>query len=101
MSLLDSSRSILVVIDIQGKLVQQVHRPELVLEASRRHWCFFIGPPFISASFIFYVLSNSSALAFSTEPPHGLVLGFGVTHHLSSCATENDAEALSTSAFRI
>lgn len=36
MSLLDSSRSILVVIDIQGKLVQQVHRPELVLEASRR-----------------------------------------------------------------
>lgn len=36
MSLLDSSRSILVVIDIQGRLVQQVHRPELVLETSRR-----------------------------------------------------------------
>jgi nicotinamidase-related amidase len=36
MSLLDASRSILVVIDLQGKLVHMVHRPGLVLEASRR-----------------------------------------------------------------
>ncbi len=36
MPLLDSSRSILVVIDLQGKLVQMVHRPALVLEATRR-----------------------------------------------------------------
>ena len=36
MPLLDSSRSILVVIDLQGKLVHMVHRPALVLEASRR-----------------------------------------------------------------
>jgi nicotinamidase-related amidase len=36
MALLDSSRSILVVIDFQGKLVQMVHRPALVLESTRR-----------------------------------------------------------------
>lgn len=36
MSLLDSSRSILVVIDLQGKLIQMVHRPALVLETTRR-----------------------------------------------------------------
>ena len=36
MALLDSSRSILVVIDLQGKLVGMVHRPALVLEATRR-----------------------------------------------------------------
>jgi nicotinamidase-related amidase len=36
MSLLDASRSILVVIDFQGKLVHLVHRPSLVLEAARR-----------------------------------------------------------------
>ena len=36
MALLDASRSILVVIDIQGKLVQMVHRPALVLETTRR-----------------------------------------------------------------
>ncbi|HEY3399995.1 MAG TPA: isochorismatase family protein [Geothrix sp.] len=36
MSLLDSTRSILVVIDLQGKLVQMVHRPALVLETTRR-----------------------------------------------------------------
>ena len=36
MALLDSSRSILVVIDFQGKLVQMVHRPALALEAARR-----------------------------------------------------------------
>jgi nicotinamidase-related amidase len=36
MPLLDSTRSILVVIDFQGKLVQMVHRPALVLEAARR-----------------------------------------------------------------
>ena len=36
MSLLDSTRSILVVIDFQGKLVQMVHRPGLVLETTRR-----------------------------------------------------------------
>jgi len=35
-ALLDSSRSILVVIDLQGKLVGMVHRPALVLEATRR-----------------------------------------------------------------
>ena len=36
MPLLDSSRSILVVIDLQGKLVQMVHQPAQVLEVSRR-----------------------------------------------------------------
>jgi nicotinamidase-related amidase len=36
MPLLDADRSILVVIDLQGKLVQMVHRPALVLEATRR-----------------------------------------------------------------
>jgi nicotinamidase-related amidase len=36
MALLDSTRSILVVIDFQGKLVHMVHRPALVLEAARR-----------------------------------------------------------------
>ncbi len=36
MPLLDSTRSILVVIDLQGKLVQMVHRPGLVLETTRR-----------------------------------------------------------------
>ena len=36
MPLLDASRSILVVIDFQGKLVQMVHRPGLVLETARR-----------------------------------------------------------------
>ena len=36
MPLLDASRSTLVVIDLQGKLVHMVHRPGLVLEASRR-----------------------------------------------------------------
>ena len=36
MALLDSTRSILVVIDFQGKLVHMVHRPALVLESTRR-----------------------------------------------------------------
>lgn len=36
MSLLEASRSTLVVIDFQGKLVQMVHRPALALEATRR-----------------------------------------------------------------
>ena len=36
MPLLEASRSTLVVIDFQGKLVQMVHRPALVLEATRR-----------------------------------------------------------------
>jgi len=36
MALLDATRSILVVIDLQGKLVNMVHRPAQVLEASRR-----------------------------------------------------------------
>lgn len=36
MALLDPARSVLVVIDLQGKLVRLVHRPELVLEATRR-----------------------------------------------------------------
>lgn len=36
MELLDSRRSILVVIDLQGKLIDMVHRPGLVLEATRR-----------------------------------------------------------------
>ena len=36
MALLDASRSILVVIDFQGKLVHMVHRPALVLESARR-----------------------------------------------------------------
>lgn len=36
MPLLDSSRSILVVIDLQGKLVHMVQRPALVLETTRR-----------------------------------------------------------------
>ena len=36
MPLLDASRSILVVIDVQGKLVGMVHRPALVLEVARR-----------------------------------------------------------------
>lgn len=36
MALLDSTRSILVVIDLQGKLVPMVHRPALMLETTRR-----------------------------------------------------------------
>ena len=36
MPLLDASRSILVVIDFQGKLVHMVHRPAPVLEVARR-----------------------------------------------------------------
>jgi nicotinamidase-related amidase len=36
MPLLDASRSILVVIDFQGKLVQMVHRPTMVLETTGR-----------------------------------------------------------------
>jgi nicotinamidase-related amidase len=36
MPLLDSARSTLLVIDLQGKLVPMVHRPTLVLEATRR-----------------------------------------------------------------
>ncbi len=36
MPLLDSKRSILVVIDLQGKLVHLVHRPAQVLETTRR-----------------------------------------------------------------
>jgi nicotinamidase-related amidase len=36
MPLLDASRSILVVVDFQGKLVQMVHRPEMTLETARR-----------------------------------------------------------------
>jgi len=36
MALLDTSRSTLLVIDLQGKLVHLVHRPALVLEATRR-----------------------------------------------------------------
>lgn len=36
MPLLDTARSILVVIDFQGKLVQMVHRPERTLETARR-----------------------------------------------------------------
>lgn len=36
MALLDASRSILVVIDLQGKLVHQVHRAEAVLETTKR-----------------------------------------------------------------
>ena len=36
MPLLDASRSTLLVIDLQGKLVHQVHRSALMLEATRR-----------------------------------------------------------------
>jgi nicotinamidase-related amidase len=36
MPLLDSARSTLLVIDLQGRLVPMVHRPLLVLEATRR-----------------------------------------------------------------
>ncbi len=36
MELADSTRSILVVIDLQGKLVDMIHRPALVLAATRR-----------------------------------------------------------------
>ena len=36
MALLDVQRSILVVIDLQGKLVEMVHRPALVMEGTRR-----------------------------------------------------------------
>jgi len=36
MALLDSTRSILVVIDFQGKLVQMVHRPAMVLATTHR-----------------------------------------------------------------
>lgn len=36
MELLDSSRSILVVIDLQGKLVEMVERPAMVKETTRR-----------------------------------------------------------------
>ncbi len=36
MELADSSRSIVVVIDLQGKLMDMVHRPELVKAASQR-----------------------------------------------------------------
>ena len=36
MPLLDAQRSIVVVIDLQGKLVDMVHRPALVLEGTKR-----------------------------------------------------------------
>ncbi len=36
MELADANRSIVVVIDLQGKLMNMVHRPSLVLEASKR-----------------------------------------------------------------
>ena len=36
MELADANRSIVVVIDLQGKLMNMVHRPELVLAASKR-----------------------------------------------------------------
>ena len=36
MELLDAERSILVIIDLQGKLVTQVHRPQLTLAANLR-----------------------------------------------------------------
>jgi nicotinamidase-related amidase len=36
MPLLDSTRSTLVLIDLQGKLVHQVHRPAMVLEVAHR-----------------------------------------------------------------
>ena len=36
MALLDASRSTLVLIDLQGKLVHMVHRPQMILEVSRR-----------------------------------------------------------------
>ena len=36
MALLDAQRSILVMIDFQGKLVHLVHRPALVLETAHR-----------------------------------------------------------------
>jgi len=36
MDLLDASRSTLLLIDIQGKLVQMVHRPAMLLETARR-----------------------------------------------------------------
>ena len=36
MDLLDASRSTLLLIDLQGKLVHAVHRPAMVLEATRR-----------------------------------------------------------------
>lgn len=36
MELLDASRSVLVVIDLQGKLMEVVHRPEMVVEATIR-----------------------------------------------------------------
>ena len=36
MPLLDASRSTLLLIDIQGKLVQMVHRPAVLLETTRR-----------------------------------------------------------------
>ena len=36
MELADAKRSIVVVIDLQGKLMQMVHRPRLVIAATRR-----------------------------------------------------------------
>lgn len=36
MELLDASRSIVLVMDLQGKLMNQIHRPELVLAATGR-----------------------------------------------------------------
>jgi nicotinamidase-related amidase len=36
MELLDAARSVVVVIDLQGKLMEQVHRPRLVVEATKR-----------------------------------------------------------------
>ena len=36
MELLDASRSVVVLIDLQGKLMEQVHRPRLVVEATKR-----------------------------------------------------------------
>ena len=36
MALLDSSRSTLLIIDLQGKLVSLVHRPSLVMETAHR-----------------------------------------------------------------
>ena len=36
MELLDAGRSVLVVIDLQGKLMEVIHRPPMVVEATRR-----------------------------------------------------------------
>lgn len=49
MALLDASRSLLLVIDLQGKLVSQVHQSAQVLEATRRLMAFadLFGVPVI------------------------------------------------------